>query len=194
VRADLTGQVALVVGADTPVGAGLARVLAANGAQLASGSADDARHAFARIDMVVNCAPYAASDTESDDAFATAARLLRETGALMRAQGSGRIVTVIGTGANVVRRNEGRHSAAMAGIASLTRTAALELAADGVRVNAVAAGPGADAIAHIPLGRAPTPEVIANAALFLLAPASSYVTGHVLVVDGGFSAGYVRNF
>jgi len=194
VRADLTGQVALVVGADTPVGAALARVLAANGAQLASGRADDARQAFGHIDMVVNCAPYAASETESGDALAAAARLLREAGEMMRAQGSGRIVTVVGIGANVVRRNEGARSAAMAGIASLTRTAALELATHGVRVNAVAVGPGEDAIAHIPLGRAPTPEVIANAALFLLAPASSYVTGHVLVADGGFSAGYVRNF
>jgi len=195
VRADLSGQVALLHGAETEVGAEVSRRLAAAGAQLASGTAHDALQRFGRLDMVANCEPLGdRSDGADSPVFQAAARLLREAAAAMRGQGSGRIVTAIGIGANVVRRNEGARSAAMAGIASLTRTSALELAADGILVNAVAAGPGADAVSHIPIGRPPSAGSIANAVLFLLAPAASYVTGHVLVVDGGFSAGYVRNF
>jgi NAD(P)-dependent dehydrogenase (short-subunit alcohol dehydrogenase family) len=189
-RVDLSGQVALVAGADTIIGQEIGRRLAASGAQLATFSPQAALQRFGRLDMVVNCEPIAAADP----VVADAARLLQESAAEMQAQGSGRMVTVIGIGANVVRRNEGARSAAMAAIASLTRTAAIELAASGILVNAVAVGPGEDALDHIPTGRPPSPGAIANAALFLLAPAASYITGHVLVVDGGFSAGYVRNF
>jgi len=47
---------------------------------------------------------------------------------------------------------------------------------------------------HVPLGRPGTPEEIAHAALFLAAPESSYVNGHILTVDGGWTAGYTRDF
>ena len=49
-------------------------------------------------------------------------------------------------------------------------------------------------LAHVPLGRPGTPEEIAHAALFLAAPESSYVNGHILTVDGGWTAGYMREF
>lgn len=205
-RVDLQGQVALLFGGDTAVGSEVARRLSESGAQLASGSARQAQERFGRLDMVVNCAPLAPAEggavaelADELPGFAAAANVLRDAAATMRAQGSGRIVTAIGIGATVVRRDEGAVSAAMAAIASLTRTAALELGRHGVLVNAVAAGPGESALGYVPLGYVPvgclpSPAAIANAILFLLAPAASYVTGHVLVVDGGFSAGYVRNF
>jgi len=47
---------------------------------------------------------------------------------------------------------------------------------------------------HIPLGRPGTAQEMANAVLFLAAPDSSYITGHVLTVDGGWTAGFSRDF
>jgi NAD(P)-dependent dehydrogenase (short-subunit alcohol dehydrogenase family) len=49
-------------------------------------------------------------------------------------------------------------------------------------------------VTHVPLARAAELAEIADAALFLLDPENSYTTGHVLVVDGGWTAGYARNF
>jgi 3-oxoacyl-[acyl-carrier protein] reductase/2-deoxy-D-gluconate 3-dehydrogenase len=44
---------------------------------------------------------------------------------------------------------------------------------------------------HVPLGRPGTPREIAEGALFLASPASSYINGHCLVIDGGWTAGYM---
>lgn len=94
------------------------------------------------------------------------------------------------------------YGAAKAGIAQLTKTLAIAWAADGIRVNAVAAGlirtqmtaaMLADEalttpfLSRVPLARVGTPHDIAGAVLFLSSPAASYVTGSTLVVDGGFS-------
>lgn len=96
------------------------------------------------------------------------------------------------------------YAATKAAIASLGRSFALELAAEGIRVNTIAAGMvetplseglrarlGTDAWAAIqdahPLGIG-TARDVANAALYLLSPASNWVTGTALVVDGGYTA------
>lgn len=94
----------------------------------------------------------------------------------------------------------GPYAAAKAGLINLTQTLALELAAQGIRVNAVSPGPVAteaflavlgvsddlDALARtIPLGRMGTPDDVAAAVLYLASPAASWVTGEHLLVAGG---------
>ena len=93
------------------------------------------------------------------------------------------------------------YAATKAGISQFVKTAALEWGPHGVRVNAVAPGRTltpinrhlldtpeqyAEAVKRIPLGRFGQPEDIANAMVFLASDASAYVTGHTLVVDGGW--------
>ena len=96
------------------------------------------------------------------------------------------------------------YTAAKHGVVGLTRTAALEHGPQGIRVNAVAPGltrtamvqaliddPNVDLdelTAMTPLGRIAEPREIAEVVLWLTSPASSYVTGHVLVADGGYTA------
>jgi len=95
------------------------------------------------------------------------------------------------------------YAAAKGGIATLTQSMAIELAAHGIRVNAVAPGPiGTEktlplydqpsfqaSLARVALGRPGTPEEVAAACLFLASDEASFVTGATLLVDGGYLAG-----
>ena len=132
----------------------------------------------------------------------------------MIAQGSGRIVNIASVLGLVPMRLQSSYVAAKAGVVNLTRSAALELAPHGILVNGIAPGStatdgwkswikdaGSEALdlhgrlmSHIPLARPATTQEIANAALFLSAPESSYITGHILAVDGGWTAGFARDF
>jgi NAD(P)-dependent dehydrogenase (short-subunit alcohol dehydrogenase family) len=138
----------------------------------------------------------------------------RAAARVMVAQGSGRIINIASVAGLVPLRLQSSFVAAKAGVVNLTKSMALELGPRGVLVNAIAPGStltegtrklfyGEDGLfkdsvkqllAHIPLGRPAQPEEIAHAALFLAAPESSYITGHVLTVDGGWTAGYMREF
>lgn len=120
----------------------------------------------------------------------------------MRTAHFGRIVN-ISSRAALGKSGRTVYSAAKAGLIGMTRTLCLELAADGITVNAVAPGPvatelfdrghppGSDkrqrVIDSIPVRRVGTPDDIARAVVFLLAPESSYVTGQTLFVCGGTS-------
>ena len=121
----------------------------------------------------------------------------------MRKQGSGAIVNCSSLGGLVGGAERGIYHAAKHGILGFTKSAAIEYAARGIRINAicpgliwtpmadqmVAAGQG-DALKamekSVPMGRVGRPEEIANAVLWLCSDAASYVTGQSISVDGGF--------
>jgi len=113
-----------------------------------------------------------------------------------------RIVNVFSATGIVPVRRDGLLSARQASLASLTRALAMELGGDGIQVNGLAVGAyeaGGQTVApgflsHTAIKRPATLGEIAAAALFLSDPANTYTTGHILTVDGGWSAGYARNF
>ncbi len=133
---------------------------------------------------------------------------------VMRARGSGRIINIASIAGLVPLRLQCAYVAAKAGVVNLTRAMALELGPHGILVNAVAPGStltegtrrlfyGEDGtfraqaqrmLEHVPLGRPANPEEIAVAVLFLADPENSYTSGHILTVDGGWTAGYARDF
>ena len=117
---------------------------------------------------------------------------------LMAKQGSGSIINLSSGGATRAHRAFAAYDASKGGIEALTRALALDLGPYGVRVNALMPGSidtdGMDDDArsyrgeNIPLNRIGDPEDMAGPAVFLASEDASYVTGHVLKVDGGMLA------
>jgi 2-deoxy-D-gluconate 3-dehydrogenase len=118
-------------------------------------------------------------------------------------RGGGAIVNVASQYGLVGYHRRAHYCASKGGLVNLTRALAVEWADRGVRVNAVAptfvrtpllekefADPTRlnDALTRVPMGRFAAPEDVAYAILYLASPAARMVTGHVLVVDGGYTA------
>lgn len=177
---------------------------------------------FGRLDLAVNAAGGVAvgslvdmDEAAFDEVLAASLKTiflaLKHELPAIAAAGGGAIVNVASRAGLVGVQNGSAYSAAKHGVIGLTKSAALEAAAVGVRVNAVCPGPvrteqferivgeilpgtpvdeaAVQFGAKLPLGRIGDPSDIAAAIVYLLGPAASFTTGVALPVDGGGSAG-----
>lgn len=169
---------------------------------------------FGRLDILINnagtiCRSPAVDYSEEDWAtvievnLSSVFRMSQAAGRKMIEQGSGKIVNI----ASLLSFQGGitvpAYTASKSGVAGLTKALANEWAKSGVNVNAIAPGyietantaalradetRNRQILERIPAGRWGSPEDLAGAAVFLSSAASDYVSGHVLVVDGGWMA------
>jgi 3-oxoacyl-[acyl-carrier protein] reductase len=248
----LQDKVAVVTGAASGFGEGIARRFAAEGAKVvladlndpageaiaaeigaAGGGATTYVHAdvtdsaqvkamigaavenFGRLDILVNNAGVShkrnsmieVSEADFDRTFAVNVKSIYlaaiEAVPLFRAQGSGCIVNISSTAAISPRAGLTWYNGSKGAVNTITKSMAVELAPDQIRVNAICPVAGdtpllatfmgkpdtpenrAPFLATIPLGRLSTPEDIANAALYLASDEASLLTGVLLEVDGG---------
>jgi NAD(P)-dependent dehydrogenase (short-subunit alcohol dehydrogenase family) len=170
---------------------------------------------FGRLDMAFNNAGVQSPVAETADAdpkdydFVMGVNLrgvwncMKHELLQMRKQGSGAIVNNSSLGGLVGIAERGIYHASKHGVVGLTKSAGLEYAAKGIRINAVCPGiietpmvmgmletqPEAMAalMKEVPMGRLGRAEEIADAVLWLCSPASSFVIGHALPVDGGYT-------
>jgi len=181
-------------------------------------AAVDAAEEWGGADVLVNNAAMdwtsSVLETSEDDVrrvldtnFLGCLLMQQAAGAKMLERGHGSIVNVTSRTASVGVPTMGLYAAAKGALLALTRTAAIEWARQGVRVNAVAPGltrtqlvrtwiddqpdPAAfekQVVSTIPQGRMAEPEEVASAILFLASDESKHITGISLAVDGGYTA------
>jgi len=167
-----------------------------------------------RLDAVVACAMWIRYESLEDVRDETVDRMMaiglksvlwaaQAAQQCMDPQRGGAIVTFASPVADRGHRGTSVYTAVKGGVAALTRELAIELSPRQIRVNAVTPGatptPGAHKIVDeagwevrrkaTPLGRLGRPEDIAEAVAFLVSPRASYITGEILHVDGGLTAG-----
>jgi NAD(P)-dependent dehydrogenase (short-subunit alcohol dehydrogenase family) len=169
---------------------------------------------FGALDVVVNCAgvnvrhaleecPLEAFDSVLDVNLRGSWLCCREAGRVMRSAGRGSVINLGSALSSVGLPDRTPYCSAKAGVLGLTRAAALEWAASGLRCNAICPGPfltemnrpllaqperAQAVVGQTALNRWGELHEIRGAALFLASDASSYVTGTALYVDGGWTA------
>jgi len=177
---------------------------------------DQAVARFGRIDAAVNAAGTEGRPSPVVDQTAESYAATFDTNVLgtllsmkhelrvMQPQGRGSIVNISSTYGQQGAVGASVYAASKHAVEGMTKSAALEAASSGVRVNAVAPGPTETGMLNrftgtaerkaalgktVPLGRIGAPEEIARAAVFLASEESSFITGQILTADGGKTAG-----
>jgi NAD(P)-dependent dehydrogenase (short-subunit alcohol dehydrogenase family) len=173
---------------------------------------------FGKVDILVNCAgkikrepTLCVTEETWDDIMNTnvtgTLRACQIFGKHMLERGSGKIVNIASLNTFVSLREVAAYAASKAAVGALTKSLAVEWSAQGVRVNAIAPGVfrtalnqklldeserGRELRMRTPMDRFGKTEELVGAAIFLASEASSFVTGEILVVDGGFLASGVN--
>jgi NAD(P)-dependent dehydrogenase (short-subunit alcohol dehydrogenase family) len=173
---------------------------------------------FGKVDILINCAgrikrmptltmPEEEWTSIMDTNLTGTLRACQVFGAHMLERGYGRIINIASLNSFVALSEVAAYAASKAAVASLTRSLAVEWSKKGVTVNAIAPGVfrtelnaalldstprGQELLMRTPMGRFGKTEELVGAAVYLASDASSFVTGQVLVVDGGFLASGVN--
>ena len=203
------------VAKDIVAGGGRARFvrLDVTSAEDWAAAVETARLAFGGLDILVNNAAIwrtAPIDQQDVDGFRQILDVnlvgpflgIQAAVPALRAAGGGSIVNIASTAGRKALKNHGAYGASKFGLRGLSGVAALDLGADGIRVNSVYPGVidtpmiaglgrerGLGNASFVPLTRMGIPEEVAELVLFLASDASAYITGAELAIDGGLSAG-----
>jgi NAD(P)-dependent dehydrogenase (short-subunit alcohol dehydrogenase family) len=174
--------------------------------------------AFGKADILINCAgkikraptvdfPEEAWDDIMDTNVTGTLRACQIFGKHMLERGYGRIINIASLNTFVSLKEVSAYAASKAAVGALTKSLAVEWSAQGVNVNAIAPGVfrtalnaelldkserGKELRLRTPMGRFGKTEELVGAAIFLASEAASFVTGEILVVDGGFLASGVN--